>query len=220
MKLTPEEVLHEDVQPVKAPKRAPKEKPPKRERKKRQTEPEDADDLMESDDPGMDEAYEDMPRRRSKIKTVLLILLMALGFVIFVINMKGFIGSLSLEKNPPSISDSYDESYQDALDADTEDFEKVNQEREEQTEEAAPEPAEEPDTVSDASDTADTSASEDEVSKLKAEVERLRTEAENARTEASTMEQELNVTKSYLDASEAREAQLRSELDAVASGTK
>ena len=72
-----------------------------------------------------------------------------------------------------------------------------------------------------------TMSKDDQIKLLQDEVARLTKEAEDARNDAALKEQQLteaqsllNATQSELDASQAREAQLQNDLNALAGGTK
>ena len=65
-----------------------------------------------------------------------------------------------------------------------------------------------------------TTSKDEQIRLLQEEVSRLTEEAENAKNDAALKEQQLSQAQSLLEASEAREAQLQSDLDALAGGSK
>lgn len=168
-----------------------------------------------------------------------IILALIIGFCLFTVGLRGFISSLSLaDTSAYTPAKSYDASYQAALDASVEDFDTVNQQRLEakaaeagSSEEGTGETPDEKEIVPNepeeyakegitAEDLENTTSKDDQIQILQDEVNRLQQEAEDAKNDAALKEQELSQAQSLLEASEAREAQLRSELDALSGGTK
>lgn len=211
MKLTPDMLEDEAIRPEK------QEKPRRGFRKRKETPGEDsfATSSLPAEPEEPDEATEEEPVRKpgigSRLKKFFLILIIFFGFLLFAWNMKGMVEQMRLEKLDHAPAKSYDASYQEALDADEEEFEDVNNKRkaEKEQEGQEKEPSKEP-TEQGGADT---------VQSLKDENQRLTEELSKAKSEALTKEQELNNAKSLLDASTAREEQLRNELGASSDNT-
>lgn len=268
MKFTPQDFeekpeaagLEEEPRPEK--KRKPrkekekKEKPEKKKgRRRKEPEPEPVSDESEpvSDETvpidldgettgfeEVEQTREESPKKTSGRAIAGIILILILGFCLFTIGLRGVINSMALEDiSAYTPAKSYDDSYQAALDASVEDFEKVNQERldakaddsQETTETENAEASEEEEIVPDepeeyaeegitAEDLENTTSKDEQIQLLQEEVDRLTQEAEDAKNDAALKEQELSQAQSLLEASEAREAQLRSELDAISGETK
>lgn len=214
-----------------------KEQPPKKEKPKKRPPKRQKPELVSDDTMAMPEETanfeevqpEKKPLSRGAVTGI--VIAIVFGFLLFVAGMRGMIGAMALEDlSAYQPAKTYDPSYQAALDASEEDFEAVNNERltakaEDQAAEApaeetpAEEPAEEEEGIQ-AEDLTNATSKDEQIQLLQDEVERLKTEAEEAKSSAATMEQELNNAKALLEASEAREAQLRSDLDAATAGTK
>lgn len=256
MKFSPEDFLdtpsQEEAKPKKEkpPKkeRVKKEKPPKKERVRKErppknektppvsdeTQPMDTEEITEAE-----QITEEEKERLSRKAITGIILIIVLGFILFSLGIRGIISTLALEDTSQyQPSETYDASYQEALEASEEDFEKVNAERlaangetpEETDTEDTDTEEESPEEESDAIETENlenTMSKDDQIKLLQDEVARLTKEAEDARNDAALKEQQLteaqsllNATQSELDASQAREAQLQNDLNALAGGTK
>lgn len=205
MKFTPD-MFTDTEETVKAPA---KERGSKR---KRQAEPEpeevmepEEDENGDEEDPADEEETEEEGKKSSKVKSTLILILIILGVVILTVSIKGFVNQMRLDHGQGETG-----TYEDVLDEEPDDFNEVG---DQQTDV-------ETDTSVSADGSTGSSTKEDEVSALKAENEQLKEDATAARNEAATMEQELNNAKALLDASTAREAQLRSELEATSNGGK
>lgn len=250
MKFTPQDFeekpevvgLEEELKPEKKSKskkeKVKKEKPEKK-RPRRQKEPEPVSDEtvpidLDEGTAGFEEVTETRDSKKMSRGAVTgIILALIVGFCLITIGLRGFISSMALEDTSVYIpAKSYDSSYQAALDASVEDFDAVNQERlnavtsdsENEIEDVeVPDDEEivpdEPEEIA-AEDLENTTSKDEQIQLLQDEVDRLTQEAEDAKNDAALKEQELNQAQSLLEASEAREAQLRSELDAVSGETK
>ena len=224
MKLTPETVLGEEPR-AKGPKPVKEKKKGwgwRKEDKTAEAGPDIDEDELEEDEfeeDVLEDAEPEERRRHPGLKAFLLILVMAAGFGIFAVNIKGFVDNMRLEKMDYGAAKSYDPDYQESLDADPEDFEEANEKRK-----AAKETQEtdggskEPDGLD--ADAYEKASKDDKIKMLSGEVERLRKESDDAKGRAAMAEQELNNAKSLLDASTAREEQLRGELNAVSGDEK
>lgn len=257
MKFSPEDFLdtpsQEEAKPKKEkpPKkeRVKKEKPPKKERVRKErppknektppvsdeTQPMDTEEITEAE-----QITEEEKERLSRKAITGIILIIVLGFILFSLGIRGIISTLALEDTSQyQPSETYDASYQEALEASEEDFEKVNAERlaangetpeETDTEDTDVEEetaSEEESGAIETENLENTMSKDDQIKLLQEEVARLTKEAEDARNDAALKEQQLteaqsllNATQSELDASQAREAQLQNDLNALAGGTK
>lgn len=245
MKFTPEMLLGEEEAQAKPKTERPlkKEKPPKKEQSPKKEKPKKRPPKRQKPEPVSDDTMampeetvnfeEVQPEKKSFSRGAVtgIVIAIVFGFLLFVAGMRGMIGAMALEDiSAYQPAKTYDPSYQAALDASEEDFEAVNNERltakaedqaaEEPAEETpAEEPAEEEEGIQ-AEDLTNATSKDEQIQLLQDEMERLKTEAEEAKSSAATIEQELNNAKALLEASEAREAQLRSDLDAATAGTK
>ena len=242
MKFTPEMLLGEEEVQAKPKKEKPpkkerppkKEKPPKKEQPPKKEKPKKRPPKRQKPEPVSDDTMA-MPEETANFEEVQpekkplsrgavtgIVIAIVFGFLLFAAGMRGMIGAMALEDTSAyQPAKTYDPSYQAALDASEEDFEAVNNERltAKAEDQAAEEPAEEEEGIQ-AEDLTNATSKDEQIQLLQDEVERLKTEAEEAKSSAATMEQELNNAKALLEASEAREAQLRSDLDAATAGTK
>lgn len=222
-----------------------KEKPEKKKpRRQKEPEPRPVSDEtvpidLDEETAGFEEVTETRDSKKMSRGAITgIILALIAGFCLITIGLRGFISSMALEDTSVyTPAKSYDSSYQAALDASVEDFDAVNQERlnakasdgdgetgnaeASDTEEIVPnEPEEYAEEGITAEDLENTTSKDEQIKLLQDEVDRLTQEAEDAKNDAALKEQELNQAQSLLEASEAREAQLRSELDAVSGETK
>ena len=242
MKFTPEMLLGEEEVQAKPKKEKPpkkerppkKEKPPKKEQPPKKEKPKKRPPKRQKPEPVSDDTMA-MPEETANFEEVQpekkplsrgavtgIVIAIVFGFLLFAAGMRGMIGAMALEDTSAyQPAKTYDPSYQAALDASEEDFEAVNNERltAKAEDQAAEEPAEEEEGIQ-AEDLTNATSKDEQIQLLQDEVERLKTEVEEAKSSAATMEQELNNAKALLEASEAREAQLRSDLDAATAGTK
>lgn len=218
MKLTPDMLEGGAIKP------AGQEKPKRGFRKRKEIPEEDSfqtSSLPVEPEESEDDSEEEPVRKPgigSRLKKVFLILIILFGFLLFVWNMKGMVEQMRLEKLDHAPAKSYDSSYREALDADEEEFEDVNNKRKaEKEQEESKKDSSKESTEEVPKETTDGSA--DTVQSLKDENQRLTEELSKAKSEALTKEQELNNAKSLLDASTAREEQLRNELGASSDNT-
>lgn len=231
MKFTPQDFLDTpgavEPQPAKE-KRPKKERPPKKEKPEKKKKATDETIPLETEDPGFEEVEPardvDEERKLSRKAITGIVLLILFGFILFSLGIRGVITTLALEdtsKYQPA--ETYDASYQEALEASVEDFEAANAKRlgeaapaEEETKEEVPEEKAPIETEN----LENTTSKDEQIRLLQEEVSRLTEEAENAKNDAALKEQQLSQAQSLLEASEAREAQLQSDLDALAGGSK
>ena len=231
MKFTPQDFLDTpgavEPQPAKE-KRPKKERPPKKEKPEKKKNVTDETIPLETEDTGFTEvepardAEDEKKLSRKAITGIVLLILF--GFILFSLGIRGVITTLALEdtsKYQPA--ETYDASYQEALEASVEDFEAANAKRlgeaapaEEETKEEVPEE----EAPIETENLENTTSKDEQIRLLQEEVSRLTEEAENAKNDAALKEQQLSQAKSLLEASEAREAQLQSDLDALAGGSK
>lgn len=232
MKFTPQDFLDEPGAVVSQPakeKRPKKERPPKKEKpEKKKKNVTDETIPLETEDTGFTEvepardAEDEKKLSRKAITGIVLLILF--GFILFSLGIRGVISTLALEdtsKYQPAKT--YDASYQEALEASVEDFEAANAKRlgeaapaEEETKEEVPEE----EAPIETENLENTTSKDEQIRLLQEEVSRLTEEAENAKNDAALKEQQLSQAQSLLEASEAREAQLQSDLDALAGGSK
>lgn len=231
MKFTPQDFLDTpgavEPQPAKE-KRPKKERPPKKEKPEKKKKATDETIPLETEDPGFEEVEPardvDEERKLSRKAITGIVLLILFGFILFSLGIRGVITTLALEdtsKYQPA--ETYDASYQEALEASVEDFEAANAKRlgeaapaEEETKEEVPEE----EAPIETENLENTTSKDEQIRLLQEEVSRLTEEAENAKNDAALKEQQLSQAQSLLEASEAREAQLQSDLDALAGGSK
>lgn len=231
MKFTPQDFLDTpgavEPQPAKE-KRPKKERPPKKEKPEKKKKATDETIPLETEDPGFEEVElardVDEERKLSRKAITGIVLLILFGFILFSLGIRGVITTLALEdtsKYQPA--ETYDASYQEALEASVEDFEAANAKRlgeaapaEEETKEEVPEE----EAPIETENLENTTSKDEQIRLLQEEVSRLTEEAENAKNDAALKEQQLSQAQSLLEASEAREAQLQSDLDALAGGSK
>lgn len=232
MKFTPQDFLDTpgavEPQPAKE-KRPKKERPPKKEKpEKKKKKVTDETIPLETEDPGFAEVEPardmDEEKKLSRKAITGIVLLILFGFILFSLGIRGVISTLALEdtsKYQPA--ETYDASYQEALEASVEDFEAANAKRlgeaapaEEATEAEVPEE----EAPIETENLENTTSKDEQIRLLQEEVSRLTEEAENAKNDAALKEQQLSQAQSLLEASEAREAQLQSDLDALAGGSK
>lgn len=232
MKFTPQDFLDTpgavEPQPAKE-KRPKKERPPKKEKpEKKKKNVTDETIPLETEDPGFTEVEPardmDEEKKLSRKAITGIVLLILFGFILFSLGIRGVISTLALEdtsKYQPAKT--YDASYQEALEASVEDFEAANAKRlgeaapaEEEKEEEVPEE----EAPIETENLENTTSKDEQIRLLQEEVSRLTEEAENAKNDAALKEQQLSQAQSLLEASEAREAQLQSDLDALAGGSK
>lgn len=231
MKFTPQDFLDTpgavEPQPAKE-KRPKKERPPKKEKpEKKKKNVTDETIPLETEDTGFTEVEpaRDMDEKKLSRKAITgIVLLILFGFILFSLGIRGVISTLALEdtsKYQPAKT--YDASYQEALEASVEDFEAANAKRlgeaapaEEEKEEEVPEE----EAPIETENLENTTSKDEQIRLLQEEVSRLTEEAENAKNDAALKEQQLSQAQSLLEASEAREAQLQSDLDALAGGSK
>ena len=231
MKFTPQDFLDTpgavEPQPAKE-KRPKKERPPKKEKPEKKKNVTDETIPLETEDTGFTEvepardAEDEKKLSRKAITGIVLLILF--GFILFSLGIRGVITTLALEdtsKYQPA--ETYDASYQEALEASVEDFEAANAKRlgeaapaEEETKEEVPEE----EAPIETENLENTTSKDEQIRLLQEEVSRLTEEAENAKNDAALKEQQLSQAQSLLEASEAREAQLQSDLDALAGGSK
>lgn len=232
MKFTPQDFLDTsgavEPQPAKE-KRPKKERPPKKEKpEKKKKNVTDETIPLETEDVGFAEVEPardtDEEKKLSRKAITGIVLLILFGFILFSLGIRGVISTLALEdtsKYQPAKT--YDASYQEALEASVEDFEAANAKRlgeaapaEEEKEAEAPEE----EAPIETENLENTTSKDEQIRLLQEEVSRLTEEAENAKNDAALKEQQLSQAQSLLEASEAREAQLQSDLDALAGGSK
>lgn len=232
MKFTPQDFLDTpgavEPQPAKE-KRPKKERPPKKEKpEKKKKKVTDETTPLETEDAGFEEVEPardmDEEKKLSRKAITGIVLLILFGFILFSLGIRGVISTLALEdtsKYQPA--ETYDASYQEALEASVEDFEAANAKRlgdaapaEEETKEEVPEE----EAPIETENLENTTSKDEQIRLLQEEVSRLTEEAENAKNDAALKEQQLSQAQSLLEASEAREAQLQSDLDALAGGSK
>ena len=232
MKFTPQDFLDTpgavEPQPAKE-KRPKKERPPKKEKpEKKKKNVTDETIPLETEDPGFTEVEPardmDEEKKLSRKAITGIVLLILFGFILFSLGIRGVISTLALEdtsKYQPA--ETYDASYQEALEASVEDFEAANAKRlgeaapaEEEKEAEVPEE----EAPIETENLENTTSKDEQIRLLQEEVSRLTKEAENAKNDAALKEQQLSQAQSLLEASEAREAQLQSDLDALAGGSK
>lgn len=232
MKFTPQDFLDEpgavESQPAKE-KCPKKERPPKKEKpEKKKKKATDETIPLETEDTGFEEVEPardmDEEKKLSRKAITGIVLLILFGFILFSLGIRGVISTLALEdtsKYQPA--ETYDASYQEALEASVEDFEAANAKRlgeaapaEEETKEEVPEE----EAPIETENLENTTSKDEQIRLLQEEVSRLTEEAENAKNDAALKEQQLSQAQSLLEASEAREAQLQSDLDALAGGSK
>lgn len=232
MKFTPQDFLDTpgavEPQPAKE-KRPKKERPPKKEKpEKKKKKVTDETTPLETEDAGFEEVEPardmDEEKKLSRKAITGIVLLILFGFILFSLGIRGVISTLALEdtsKYQPAKT--YDASYQEALEASVEDFEAANAKRlgeaapaEEEKEEEVPEE----EAPIETENLENTTSKDEQIRLLQEEVSRLTKEAENAKNDAALKEQQLSQAQSLLEASEAREAQLQSDLDALAGGSK
>ena len=231
MKFTPQDFLDTpgavEPQPAKE-KRPKKERPPKKKKPEKKKNVTDETIPLETEDVGFEEVEPardlDEEKKLSRKAITGIVLLILFGFILFSLGIRGVISTLALEdtsKYQPAMT--YDASYQEALEASVEDFEAANAKRlgeaapaEEETKEEAPEE----EAPIETENLENTTSKDEQIRLLQEEVSRLTEEAENAKNDAALKEQQLSQAQSLLEASEAREAQLQSDLDALAGGSK
>ena len=231
MKFTPQDFLDTpgavEPQPAKE-KRPKKERPPKKEKPEKKKNVTDETIPLETEDTGFTEVEPardmDEEKKLSRKAITGIVLLILFGFILFSLGIRGVISTLALEdtsKYQPA--ETYDASYQEALEASVEDFEAANAKRlgeaapaEEETKEEVPEE----EAPIETENLENTTSKDEQIRLLQEEVSRLTEEAENAKNDAALKEQQLSQAQSLLEASEAREAQLQSDLDALAGGSK
>ena len=225
MKFTPSDILEDETPSVsKRPKAKPKkqrQKPaaepegaetegdtdieaeemskPKKQKRPRRQKPKPAEapeEIMEEEE--YPEEDGGVPERGgiSKVKLFLVLLVMAVGLGLVVVNVKGLIDNMRLEQTEYNPSKDFDKSYQESLDAEPEEFEDTNHKRKE----APPQSGADGTSVP-----GDDLGAEGSPSKQAEQYEQEIQELKNA---AALMEQELHNCKTYLDESLAREAQL------------
>lgn len=231
MKFTPQDFLDTpgavEPQPAKE-KRPKKERPPKKEKPEKKKNVTDETIPLETEDTGFAEVEpardKDEEKKLSRKAITGIVLLILFGFILFSLGIRGVISTLALEdtsKYQPA--ETYDASYQEALEASVEDFEAANAKRlgeaapaEEEKEAEVPEE----EAPIETENLENTTSKDEQIRLLQEEVSRLTKEAENAKNDAALKEQQLSQAQSLLEASEAREAQLQSDLDALAGGSK
>lgn len=231
MKFTPQDFLDTpgavEPQPAKE-KRPKKERPPKKKKPEKKKNVTDETIPLETEDVGFAEVEPardmDEEKKLSRKAITGIVLLILFGFILFSLGIRGVISTLALEdtsKYQPA--ETYDASYQEALEASVEDFEAANAKRlgeaapaEEETKEEVPEE----EAPIETENLENTTSKDEQIRLLQEEVSRLTEEAENAKNDAALKEQQLSQAQSLLEASEAREAQLQSDLDALAGGSK
>ena len=154
-----------------------------------------------------------------KVKMFFLCLAVMVGFVLFVINAKGFIDSMRID-NVDYSTESQDSNRTDSKEDAGTDVENIPdaQEGTEGTQDGTPDAQEDTDGTQEDTDGAQDAIQEGTENRAQAEspgsiskqeADELRKEAQDAKNAAATMEQELTNTKALLEASQAREAQLR-----------
>ena len=231
MKFTPQDFLDTpgavEPQPAKE-KRPKKERPTKKEKPEKKKNVTDETIPLETEDTGFAEVEpardKDEEKKLSRKAITGIVLLILFGFILFSLGIRGVISTLALEdtsKYQPA--ETYDASYQEALEASVEDFEAANAKRlgeaapaEEETKEEVPKE----EAPIETENLENTTSKDEQIRLLQEEVSRLTEEAENAKNDAALKEQQLSQAQSLLEASEAREAQLQSDLDALAGGSK
>lgn len=211
MKFTPEEILNEaPAQPGGKPT---KEKPERGARKRRrQGEQEELEqDVPEAEGESPEDGEEGEnnaggPGIAYKIKMFFLLLIVTIGFLLFAVNIKGFIDSMRIDNVDYSTEsvEGEDETGKDGAPLDSGQTATGGETTDGNTPDGtgSTQPQEK-------GGTTDGAQAEGPGSISKQEADKLKQEAQDAKNKAATMEQELNNTKALLEASQAREAQLR-----------
>lgn len=196
MKFTPQDFLDTpgavEPQPAKE-KRPKKERPPKKEKPQKKKNVTDETIPLETEDPGFAEVEPardmDEERKLSRKAITGIVLLILFGFILFSLGIRGVITTLALEdtsKYQPA--ETYDASYQEALEASVEDFETANAKRlgeaapaEEEKEAEVPEE----EAPIETENLENTTSKDEQIRLLQEEVSRLTEEAENAKNDAA-----------------------------------